>query len=95
MENRNGQQVRSGPARSRDDASRKRIQGRSNLGKNSLSAEERADPRRRISQLKRKLIERVFGWSKGNSVLRQVKLRGLQRVDCFTGCPWRLIIWRA
>jgi transposase len=55
----------------------------SNLGKNSLSAEERADPRRSISQRKRKLIERVFGWSKADSVLRQVKLRGLKRVDWF------------
>jgi len=55
----------------------------SNLGKNSLSAEERADSRRSISQRKRKLIERVFGWSKVDSVLRQVKLRGLQRVDWF------------
>ena len=55
----------------------------SNLGKNSLSAEERADPRRTISQRKRKLIERVFGWSKVDSVLRQVKLRGLARVDWF------------
>jgi transposase len=55
----------------------------SNLGKNSLNAEERADPRRSISQRKRKLIERVFGWSKEDSVLRQVKLRGLERVDWF------------
>jgi transposase len=55
----------------------------SNLGKNSLSAEERADPRRSISQRKRKLIERVFGWAKVDSVLRQVKLRGLARVDWF------------
>jgi transposase len=55
----------------------------SNLGKNSLSAEERADARRSISQRKRKLIERVFGWSKVDSVLRQVKLRGLDRVDWF------------
>ena len=55
----------------------------SNLGKNSLTAEERADGRRSISQRKRKLIERVFGWSKLDSVLRQVKLRGLKRVDWF------------
>jgi transposase len=55
----------------------------SNLGKNSLSAEERADARRSISQRKRKLIERVFGWSKVDSILRQVKLRGLARVDWF------------
>lgn len=54
-----------------------------NLGKNSLSPEERADPRRSISQRKRKLIERVFGWSKVDSTLRQAKLRGLARVDWF------------
>jgi len=54
-----------------------------NLGKNSLSEEERADPRRSISQRKRKLIERVFGWTKLTGLLRQVKLRGLQRVDWF------------
>jgi transposase len=55
----------------------------SNLGKNSLSEAERADPRRAISQRKRKLIERVFGWSKLDRGLRQVKLRGLDRVDWF------------
>lgn len=55
----------------------------SNRGKNSLNEQERADPRRTISQRKRKLIERVFGWSKGDSVLRQVKLRGQARVDWF------------
>ena len=49
-----------------------------NLGKNSLTAAERADERRPISQRKRKLIERVFGWSKLTGPLRQVKLRGLQ-----------------
>ena len=54
-----------------------------NLGKNSLREEERADQRRAISQRKRKLIERAFGWGKGDSVLRQVKLRGLERVDWF------------
>jgi transposase len=54
-----------------------------NLGKNSLSAAERADERRSISQRKRKLIERVFGWSKLTGPLRQVKLRGLERVDWF------------
>jgi len=54
-----------------------------NLGKNSLTDEERADQRRSISQRKRKLIERVFGWSKLDRPLRQVKLRGLDRVDWF------------
>ena len=54
-----------------------------NLGKNSLSAEEQSDPRRAISQRKRKLIERVFGWSKLDRPLRQLKLRGLDRVDWF------------
>jgi transposase len=54
-----------------------------NLGKNSLNEVERADPRRSISQQKRKLIERVFGWGKLDRPLRQVKLRGLERVDWF------------
>jgi transposase len=54
-----------------------------NLGKNSLTDEERQDARRPISQRKRKLIERVFGWSKLSGPLRQVKLRGLDRVDWF------------
>jgi transposase len=54
-----------------------------NLGKNSLNETERADPRRAVSQQKRKLIERVFGWSKLDRPLRQVKLRGLKRVDWF------------
>jgi transposase len=56
---------------------------RGNLGKNSLNAEEKADPRRSISQRKRKLIERVFGWAKLDRSLRQVKFRGLKRVDWF------------
>ena len=54
-----------------------------NLGKNSLNEKERADERRTISQRKRKLIERVFGWSKLDGPMRQVKLRGLKRVDWF------------
>ena len=57
------------------------VQG--NLGKNHLTAAERSDPWRSVSQRKRKLIERVFGWSKLNRPLRQVKLRGLERVDWF------------
>jgi transposase len=58
-------------------------QGGSNMGKNSLTEAERSDARRSISQRKRKLIERVFGWSKLDRGLRQVKLRGLDRVDWF------------
>jgi transposase len=58
-------------------------QGGSNMGKNGLTAEEQVDPRRSISQRKRKLIERAFGWSKLTGLLRQVKLRGLKRVDWF------------
>lgn len=57
-----------------------------NMGKNSLTDEERQDARRAISQRKRKLIERVFGWSKLDRQARQVKLRGLDRVDWF----WKL-----
>ena len=52
-----------------------------NLGKNALSDAERSDERRGISQRKR--IERVFGWTKLDRGLRQVKLRGLDRVDWF------------
>lgn len=54
-----------------------------NLAKNALSEAERGDRRRAISQRKRKLIERVFGWAKLDRGLRQVKLRGLDRVDWF------------
>ena len=57
--------------------------GKGNLEKNSLTEAERSDERRVISQRKRKLIERVFGWSKLDRPLRQVKLRGLRRVDWF------------
>jgi transposase len=59
-----------------------------NTGKNSLTDEERQDPRRAVSQRKRKLIERVFGWSKLDRPARQVKLRGLDRVNWF----WKLSI---
>ena len=57
--------------------------GKGNLEKNSLTEAERSDERRAIGQRKRKLIERVFGWSKLDRPLRQVKLRGLDRVDWF------------
>jgi transposase len=59
-----------------------------NVCKNALREEERSDPRREISQRKRRLIERVFGWAKLDRPLRQVKLRGLRRVDWF----YRLVI---
>ena len=54
-----------------------------NLDKNCLTKRERNDKRRPISQQKRKLIERSFGWSKSNRLLRQVKLRGPQRLGWF------------
>jgi transposase len=57
--------------------------GVANLGKNALNEAERADARRSISQQKRKRIERVFGWAKQDRPLRQIKLRGLRRVDWF------------
>ena len=50
-------------------------------GKNALTDEERCDARRLISQQKRKLIERAFGWGKLDRPLRQTKLRGLNRVE--------------
>jgi transposase len=52
-----------------------------NLGKNHLSHAERADARRAISQQRRKLVERIFGWAKLDRLLGQVKQRGLQKVD--------------
>ena len=55
----------------------------SNMGKNCLTEAEHGDERRKISQWKRKLIERVFVWSKLDGPMRQVKLRGLARVDWF------------
>lgn len=54
-----------------------------NLGKNGLNALERADERFSISQRRRKRIEEVFGWGKLTGSLRQIKLRGLERVDWF------------
>ena len=45
-----------------------------------LTEAERNDPGLAISQKKRKLVEKSFGWMKHDR-LRQVKLRGLKRVD--------------
>ena len=50
---------------------------------NWLTKEERQHPGFAISQKKRKLVEKVFGWGKLDSILRQVKLRGLRKVDWF------------
>jgi transposase len=52
-----------------------------NVGKNSLTMEERASEGFRISQKKRKLVEKVFGWSKLDRVMRQVKVRGLAKIE--------------
>ena len=48
---------------------------------NWLSEQERQDPGYAISQRKRKLIEKVFGWAKLDSILRQVKVRGVKKVN--------------
>jgi len=50
---------------------------------NWLTEEERQHPGFALSQKKRKLVEKVFGWGKLDSILRQVKLRGQKRVDWF------------
>jgi hypothetical protein len=34
-----------------------------------------------LSQRKRKLVEKGFGWAKQDRAMRQVKLRGLGKVD--------------
>jgi transposase len=48
---------------------------------NWLTEQERTDPGYAISQRKRKLVEKVFGWAKLDSILRQVKVRGVKKVD--------------
>jgi transposase len=48
---------------------------------NFLTPAERLGEGYRLSQRKRKLVEKFFGWSKLDRGLRQVKLRGLRRVD--------------
>ena len=48
---------------------------------NWLTESERQDPGRAISQRKRKLVEKVFGWGKLDSILRQMKVRGTRKVD--------------
>lgn len=48
---------------------------------NWLTESERRDPGMAISQRKRKLVEKVFGWAKQDSIARQVKLRGEKKVD--------------
>ena len=50
---------------------------------NWLTEEERHDPGFAISQKKRKLVEKIFGWAKLDSILRQLKLRGEPKVDWF------------
>ena len=48
---------------------------------NWLTEEERSHPGFAISQKKRKQVEKVFGWGKLDSILRQVKVRGVHKVD--------------
>ncbi len=48
---------------------------------NWLTAEEREHPGFAISQNKRKLVEKIFGWAKLDSIVRQVKVRGVDKVD--------------
>lgn len=48
---------------------------------NWLTEAERQHPGFAISQRKRKLVEKVFGWAKLDSILQQVKLRGRSKVD--------------
>jgi transposase len=48
---------------------------------NWLTAEEREHPGFVVSQKKRKLVEKVFGWLKSVAALRQTKFRGRRRVD--------------
>ncbi len=51
-----------------------------------LTEEERNDIGFAISQDKRKLVEKVFGWAKLDCAPRCAKLRCLKRVDWW--CDW-------
>jgi transposase len=46
-----------------------------------LRANEREDEGFAVSQRARKLVEKVFGWGKQARAVKQMKLRGLRRVD--------------
>jgi transposase len=48
---------------------------------NFLTDDERQDARFAISQRKRKLVEKVFGWGKQQRSVKQTKMRGVERVD--------------
>ena len=48
---------------------------------NALNPEERQDPGYGVSQRKRKLVEKVFGWIKSVAGLKKTKLRGRRRVE--------------
>jgi len=48
--------------------------------RNWLTASEREDEGFRISQTKRKLVEKIFGWMKVVAGLRKIKFRGRRRV---------------
>jgi transposase len=48
---------------------------------NGLEETEREHPGFGVSQRKRKLVEKVFGWGKLHSIVRQVKVRGRRKVD--------------
>ena len=48
---------------------------------NFLNEAERNDPGFALSQKKRKLVERVFGWGKLDSIMRKFKLQGVERID--------------
>ena len=45
-----------------------------------LTEQERSGEGFQISQRKRKLVEKVFGWSKSDRPMRQTKFRGLPKV---------------
>jgi hypothetical protein len=48
---------------------------------NFLNETERNHAGFAISQKKRKLVERIFGWGKLDSIMRKFKLRGVERID--------------
>jgi hypothetical protein len=62
-------------------AARGGVPERNEGDKNCLLPNERDDPGFVISQSKRKLVEKIFGWMKSAAGLRKTKLRGTCCVD--------------
>ena len=57
--------------------------------------ERQRQKRLEAQKKKRKLVEMVFGWGKLDSIMRKIKLHGVDRVDWCSDCSRRPTIWCA